>query len=710
MNAGEEFGGYTLVRSLGSGGAGTVWLAEDGGGAQVALKLLHPALASSEAARRRLEREAATVNSVRSDSVARVVDIETEASQPFIASEYIAGPTLAAVLKEGPLDVRSVAVLGEDIRHTIQAVHAARVIHRDIKPSNIICSTQGPILIDFGIAMSDEDEHLTRTGLVSGTAGYTAPELLRGQEASEATDWWAWCATMLSASTGRPPFGSGDLQGVTMRVLTGQADLEGIDPLVAQALAQGLSPDPSVRFAPGQIIDAFNSAADFAYEVDLDTVDWPTAYAAKSEPTCVLPSDDAPGRTRTMPAQGATPLQGSAHEQSQAEAWEAGQSSDSPGGQGFSQADALPADATNGQWGPTNGQWGPIPGAQGTWDPALGGHPQDWAQGVPGHFGGAFAPVPGQNAGGAVVAPGQVTGGAVAMLGHLGEGAPVAGQLSGGVPTAPRGASTTPRQGTGWAPVAPEHLPGWGESPIGQPRTWDLEASESGFPTDMRANHPEDEDEEEPTWLHADEPGYIPALPKTTWLLGPALLMPLALLPILLGTTGSLALALVLFLLSFTGANLRRREMRRIRNGGMKSSDTAAMIAASPLMFLRVLAELAFGFTLAALIPYLSWVAYSSSTMGNPNWGLWPKLMSYPGIPISAEPLIQDPHGAASLWAALWATLVLTWLMPTSIDLRDGTSRFSKAVFGPLWVRFIAGMISAGVVITTWYLLTGGLS
>lgn len=682
MNAGEEFGGYTLVRPLGSGGAGTVWLAEDGGGAQVALKLLHPALASSEAARRRLEREAATVNSVHSDSVARVVDIETEASQPFIASEYIAGPTLAAVLKEGPLDPRSLAVLGEDIRRTIQAVHAARVIHRDIKPSNIICSTRGPILIDFGIAMSDEDEHLTRTGLVSGTAGYTAPELLRGQEACEATDWWAWCATMLSASTGRPPFGSGDLQGITMRVLTGQADLEGIDPQVAQALAQGLSPDPSARFAPSQIIDAYNSSADFAYDVDLDAVDWPTAYAAKSEPTCVLPSDDAPGRTRTMPAQSPTPLQGADHNQPPAEAWDAGQSADIPGGQGFSQAGAFPMETKN-------GQWGPMPGPQGAWDPALEGQPQAWAQEAPGQFVGGTAPMPGQLAGGAVVMPGQVAG---------------------GVPTAPGWGNPASGQGAGWAPVAPEHVAGWGQAPIRQPPRWGPENPESGFPTDMRANHPEDEGEEKHTWLHADEPGYTPALPNTTWILGPALLMPLALFPILLGSAGALALALVLFLLSFTGANLRRREMRRLRNGGPKNSDTAAMIAASPLMLLRVLAELAFGLTLGALIPYLSWVAYSSSTMGSPNWGLWPKLLSHPGIPISAEPLIQDPYGAVSLWAALWATLVLTWLMPTSIDLRDGTSRFSKAVFGPLWVRFIAGMIGAGVVIATWYLLTGGLS
>ncbi|MDY3094004.1 MAG: serine/threonine-protein kinase, partial [Schaalia hyovaginalis] len=232
MNAGDEIGGYALVRRLGSGGAGTVWLAEDGGGSKVALKLVHPALAADEAARRRLEREAATVNSVRSDRVAHVVDIETEASQPFIATEFVEGPTLASLLAQGPLSPQAVAALAMDLARTVEAVHEARIVHRDIKPSNIICSLDGPVLIDFGIAMTDGDEHFTRTGLVSGTAGYTAPELLRAQEADDASDWWAWTATLLAASTGRPPYGTGDVQGVIMRVLTGEADLAGVDPRV----------------------------------------------------------------------------------------------------------------------------------------------------------------------------------------------------------------------------------------------------------------------------------------------------------------------------------------------------------------------------------------------------------------------------------------------------------------------------------------------
>ena len=98
MEEGEELGGYRLIRRLGTGGAGTVWLAEDGGGMRVALKAMHPAMAASEASRQRLERETRTVNFVRSPFVAHIVDAETEATQPFVVSEYVEGPTLAEIL------------------------------------------------------------------------------------------------------------------------------------------------------------------------------------------------------------------------------------------------------------------------------------------------------------------------------------------------------------------------------------------------------------------------------------------------------------------------------------------------------------------------------------------------------------------------------------------------------------------------------------
>ena len=275
MEEGEELGGYRLIRRLGTGGAGTVWLAEDGGGTRVALKAMHPAMAASEESRQRLERETRTVNSVRSPFVAHIVDAETEASQPFVVSEYVEGPTLAEILVSGPVPLRGVAALSYHLASTIAAVHHANIIHRDIKPSNIICSPRGPVLIDFGIAMATSDQHLTSTGLVSGTAGYTAPELLQGRGATKESDWWAWCATLLSCATGRPPFGKGDVSATMLRVLEGDPDLAGLHPMVADALAGGLAPDPDERPSPSLIVADLMSAVGWAPgELDYVTVNW----------------------------------------------------------------------------------------------------------------------------------------------------------------------------------------------------------------------------------------------------------------------------------------------------------------------------------------------------------------------------------------------------------------------------------------------------
>ena len=275
MEEGEELGGYRLIRRLGTGGAGTVWLAEDGGGTRVALKAMHPAMAASEESRQRLERETRTVNSVRSPFVAHIVDAETEASQPFVVSEYVEGPTLAEILVSGPVPLRGVAALSYHLASTIAAVHHANIIHRDIKPSNIICSPRGPVLIDFGIAMATSDQHLTSTGLVSGTAGYTAPELLQGHGATKESDWWAWCATLLSCATGRPPFGKGDVSATMLRVLEGDPDMAGLHPMVADALAGGLAPDPDDRPSPSLIVADLMSAVGWAPgELDYVTVNW----------------------------------------------------------------------------------------------------------------------------------------------------------------------------------------------------------------------------------------------------------------------------------------------------------------------------------------------------------------------------------------------------------------------------------------------------
>ena len=254
MREQEIIGGYRLLKRLGAGGAATVWLACDEAGERVALKILHPALAADDDYRERLLREARTVNSIRGGGVSHILDIEIDATQPFVVSEYIPGPTLSELLSRGAINVGGVAAIGGALAQTLQDVHARRIVHRDVKASNVICSPQGPVLIDFGIAMGQDEARLTQTGLVSGTAGYTAPELLKGASASATTDWWAWTATLLAALTGRPPYGSGVTAAILDRVLKGDPDTDGLDSSVAQLMRQGLHPDPQLRPKPDYII------------------------------------------------------------------------------------------------------------------------------------------------------------------------------------------------------------------------------------------------------------------------------------------------------------------------------------------------------------------------------------------------------------------------------------------------------------------------
>ena len=252
--AGEDIGGYRLVRPLGKGGAGIVWEVEDSEGARFALKLLHPAIAADPASRVRLAREAAVLNRIRTDGVANVVDLETEAAQPFVVTELVDGPDLREEIRAGgPFAFVDALEIARSLQQTLSAVHAAGVIHRDLKPSNIILGATQPVLIDFGIAQVDEDERLTSTGLVSGTVGWVAPEVMRGREPDEGSDWWAWAAILLNMLTGRAPYGVGSQDVVLSRQMAGQLDLAGLYPPLAHILESALG-ERADRPSPAEVL------------------------------------------------------------------------------------------------------------------------------------------------------------------------------------------------------------------------------------------------------------------------------------------------------------------------------------------------------------------------------------------------------------------------------------------------------------------------
>jgi len=259
----EQIGPYKLVRRLGQGGMGVVYLAEGPEHKEVALKVLRPHVAHDPTARARLEREATTLQKVSHPGVAGILDHDLRGERPYLVTRFIPGrPLDEQVDDRGPLTPQRWLPLAGCLAESLQAIHQAGVIHRDLKPGNVMMFNGKPVMIDFGIAQAADDLRLTQTGLVIGTPGYLAPELIEGEMVSESADWWGWAATVAYAATGRRPFGKGPFEVVLHRVHTGKADLEGLDPRLKPLLAAALSPDRKDRPTQLEIMTGLNRYAE----------------------------------------------------------------------------------------------------------------------------------------------------------------------------------------------------------------------------------------------------------------------------------------------------------------------------------------------------------------------------------------------------------------------------------------------------------------
>jgi len=227
---------------------GVVHLACDPQGRLVAVKVLNADGGDSTNARLRLAREVETMRRVRSPFVAEVLDADVAGPFPYIVTRYVPGPTLEAMVAgRGPLSGSGLRLLAHGMAEALAAIHAAGVVHRDLKPGNVMLSDDRPVVIDFGIAQSPDATRLTQTGLVMGTPGYLAPEVIEGQPSSPASDVHCWGATMAFAATGRPPFGGGSYETIFYRIVSGNADLAGAPTPLVPLLTAALARDPARR-------------------------------------------------------------------------------------------------------------------------------------------------------------------------------------------------------------------------------------------------------------------------------------------------------------------------------------------------------------------------------------------------------------------------------------------------------------------------------
>ncbi|GGZ17678.1 hypothetical protein GCM10010300_72070 [Streptomyces olivaceoviridis] len=243
-------GGHRLLARLGEGGMGVVYLGRTESGALAAVKVIQAGYAHDEAFRARFRREANAARRVDSPWVVEVTGADPAAEQPWLATAFEPGPSLAdAVGRHGPLPVRTVRLLGKMLARALAAVHDAGLVHRDVKPGNILLAADGPRLIDFGIARSLDDTAITSADLVVGTPGFLSPEqaTARGGRLGPASDVFSLGCVLAYAATGRPPFGGGAVDALLYRTVHDSPDLDGVDEEVEAVLLRCLAKDPADR-------------------------------------------------------------------------------------------------------------------------------------------------------------------------------------------------------------------------------------------------------------------------------------------------------------------------------------------------------------------------------------------------------------------------------------------------------------------------------
>ncbi|WP_314622619.1 bifunctional serine/threonine protein kinase/MFS transporter, partial [Streptomyces stackebrandtii] len=256
-----RIGPYRLIARLGAGGMGLVYLGRSEAGRTVAVKVVQAEHAQHPEFRKRFAREVEAARRVGGEWTAAVLDADTDAPVPWVATQYIPGPDLTTVVARdfGPLPEHAVRTLAHRLAGALQSVHGAGLIHRDLKPSNVLVTVDGPRVIDFGIARAMDslagDSLHTRTGMLIGSPGFMSPEQVRGLELTPASDVFCLGAVLVNAATGRLLFGAAEtgLNAHLFRIAEEEADLTGVPESLVDLVRACLDKDPARRPTPADV-------------------------------------------------------------------------------------------------------------------------------------------------------------------------------------------------------------------------------------------------------------------------------------------------------------------------------------------------------------------------------------------------------------------------------------------------------------------------
>jgi uncharacterized RDD family membrane protein YckC len=220
----QTVGGYRLLRTLGAGGMGSVYEAEEtASGRRVALKLIGAAFATSADAVERFRQEGRIASMLVHPRCVFVLNVDEDAGRPYIVMELMEGTTLKDLIEQhGPLLPEPAIARILDVIEGLKAAHRLEVIHRDVKPSNCFLEADGRVKVgDFGLAKSlVRESHLTKTGAFVGTPHFASPEQVRGESIDQQTDVYSVSATLFYLLTGQPPFSGSDSAATLARIVS----------------------------------------------------------------------------------------------------------------------------------------------------------------------------------------------------------------------------------------------------------------------------------------------------------------------------------------------------------------------------------------------------------------------------------------------------------------------------------------------------------